>query len=142
MSNEWCQNKKCPTKKNQSQIRGNKGNKYYQSNKSNSYYGYWCSMSCRDAWFNEHKETCMTAVGFIPKQTIGVEDAWYVQYNYTWGNGEQHDHYHLCNKLRGVKHAITQQQAQTPEQIANNYHWSTIDDIQARELAVQLGLAS
>ena len=142
MSNEWCQNKKCPTKKTNSQIRGNKGNKYYQSNKAVPYYGYWCSMGCRDAWFNEHKETCMTAVGFIPKQTIGIEDAWYVEYNYTWGNGEQHDHYRLCNKLRGVKHSITQQQAQTPEQIAQNYSWQTIDDIEARELAVQLGLAS
>ena len=45
----------------------------------------------------------MTAVGEIDKQTIGVEDAWYVEYNYSWGSGEQHDHYHLCNKLRGVK---------------------------------------
>ena len=31
---EWCQNKKCPDKKNQDQIRGTKGNKYYQSNKA------------------------------------------------------------------------------------------------------------
>ena len=30
---EWCQNKKCPEKKNQNQIRGSKGAKYYQSNK-------------------------------------------------------------------------------------------------------------
>jgi hypothetical protein len=33
---EWCQNKKCPEKKNQNQIRGSKGAKYYQSNKSSS----------------------------------------------------------------------------------------------------------
>tara|TARA_Y100000310_G_scaffold127392_1_gene126553 strand:+ start:598 stop:750 length:153 start_codon:yes stop_codon:yes gene_type:complete len=32
----WCQNKKCPERKNQNQIRGNKGNKYYQSNKASS----------------------------------------------------------------------------------------------------------
>ena len=34
---EWCQNKKCPDneKKNSDyQIRGSKGNKYYQSNKA------------------------------------------------------------------------------------------------------------
>jgi hypothetical protein len=34
MSSEWCQNKKCPDKKNQNQIRGIKGHKYYQSNKA------------------------------------------------------------------------------------------------------------
>ncbi len=35
---EWCQNKECCYKRNQNQIRGSKGNKYYQSNKVNSYY--------------------------------------------------------------------------------------------------------
>ena len=87
---EWCQNKKCPEKKNQNQIRGSKGAKYYQSNKHNNYYQYWCSMGCRDAWFNEHKDTCMNAVGFIDKQILPLEDAWYVQtyweYNHERGS--------------------------------------------------------
>ena len=68
---EWCQNKKCPQKKTQSQIRGNKGSKYYQSNKASSYYGgYWCSLRCREAWFQEHENTCITAVGLIDKQIL------------------------------------------------------------------------
>ena len=78
---EWCQNKKCPEKKNQNQIRGSKGAKYYQSNKAN-WYVHWCSMGCREQWFNEHKETCMNAVGFIDKQILSLEDAWYVEYKY------------------------------------------------------------
>ena len=45
---EWCQNKKCPEKKNKNQIRGSKGAKYYQSYKAQSYLGYWCSNWCRD----------------------------------------------------------------------------------------------
>ena len=28
---KWCQNPKCPEKKNSNQIRGSKGSKYYQS---------------------------------------------------------------------------------------------------------------
>ena len=72
---EWCQNKKCPEKKNQNQIRGSKGNKYYQSNKANRYYKYWCSMGCREQWWKEHKDTCMNAVGFIDKQVLPLEDA-------------------------------------------------------------------
>ena len=138
----WCQNKKCPERKNQNQIRGNKGNKYYQSNKANSYYVHWCSETCRKQWFSDNADVCLRAVGEIDKQTIGIEDAWYVSYDYSWGSGEQHDHYHLCNKLRGVKHSITQQQAQTSEQIAENYSWQTIDSTQAKELAITLGLAS
>ena len=138
---EWCQNKKCPQKKTQSQIRGNKGNKYYQSNKASGYYGYWCSMGCRDVWWNEHKDTCMTAVGFIDKQMLPLDDAWYVEYKYDWRE-EIQNRYHLINRLKGIDQHIPQHQAQTPEQISDGHSWHTIDDEQAKELAVTLGLAS
>ena len=138
---EWCQNKKCPEKRNQNQIRGSKGAKYYQSNKHNNCYQYWCSMGCRDTWFNEHKDTCMNAVGFIDKQILPLEDAWYVEYRYDWRE-EHQNRYHLINKLKGIDQVITQQQAQTEEQINANHNWYTIDTAQAKELAITLGLAS
>ena len=138
---EWCQNKKCPEKKTQSQIRGSKGAKYYQSNKANTYIGYWCSNGCRDTWWQDHKESCMNAVGFIDKQILPLDDAWYVEYRYDWRE-ECENRYHLINKLKGVDQHITRQQAQTPEQIADDHSWQTIDDTQAKELAITLGLAS
>ena len=141
MSSKWCQNKKCPEKKTQGQIRGSKGAKYYQSNKSSSYYFHWCSMGCREEWWNEHANTCMQAVGFIDKQIIPLEDAWFVEYRYDW-RAEQQDRYHLVNKRKGVNQTITREQAQTPEQIAEDHNWLTIDDTQAKELAIQLSLAS
>ena len=141
MSSEWCQNKKCPEKKNHNQIRGSKGAKYYQSNKISTWLGYWCSNGCRDTWFNDNRNTCMQAVGFIDKQVIHLEDAWYVEYRYDYSS-QQQDRYHLRNLLKGVDQNITQQQAQTPEQIQNNNYWDTIDDTQAKELAIQLSLAS
>ena len=136
---EWCQNKKCPDKKNQGQIRGSKGAKYYQSYKMSKYYFPCCSMRCREQWFDEHKNTLMQAVGYIDKQILPLDDAWYVEYN--WGYSSQ-PHYMLINKLKGVKQTITKEQAQTPEQIAEDHSWLTIDDTQAKELAIQLGLAS
>jgi len=138
---EWCQNKKCPQKKNQNQIRGSKGAKYYQSNKASGYYKHWCSMGCRETWFQEHSDTCMNAVGFIDKQILPLEDAWYVEYRYDWRE-ESHNRYHLINKLKGISRVITKQQAQTPEDIAEDRTWITINDTQARELAITLGLAS
>ena len=140
---EWCQNKKCPDKKTQNQIRGTKGNKYYQSNKASGYYGHWCSMGCRETWFNDHKETCMNAVGFIDKQVLPLDDAWYVEYQYNWNSDTQtHDpQYYIRNKNRGVRQTITREQAQRPEDIARNWDYRVIDDTQARELAEQLGLA-
>jgi hypothetical protein len=139
---EWCQNKKCPQKKNQNQIRGSKGAKYYQSNKASGYYEHWCSMGCRETWFQEHKDTCMNAVGFIDKQILPLDDAWYVEYKYGY-NLDESNRYRLINKLKGIDRVITKQQAQTPEQQAEEYgDWQTIDNTQARELAIQLGLAS
>ena len=136
----WCQNKKCPEKKTQGQIRGSKGAKYYQSNKANGY-GHWCSMGCREEWWDEHKDTCIQAVGFIDKQIIPLENAWFVEYRYDW-RAEEQNRYHLVNKLKGVDHTITREQAQTPEQIADGHSWLTVGDTQAKELAVTLGLAS
>ena len=138
---EWCQNKKCPEKRNQNQIRGSKGAKYYQSNKSASYYFYWCSMGCRDQWWNEHKDTCTNAVGFIDKQILPLEDAWYVEYKYDWRE-ESQNRYHLINKLKGVDQPITREQAQSPEDIANGHNWNVISQADARELAIELSLAS
>ena len=138
---EWCQNKKCPEKKNQNQIRGSKGAKYYQSNKSSGYYEYWCSMGCRDAWWIEHKNTCIQAVGFIDKQVINLADAWYVEYRYDYRE-EMQNRYHLKNILKGVDQPITREQAQSPEDIANGHNWNVISQEDARELAIELSLAS
>ena len=141
---EWCQNKKCPEKRNQGQIRGSKGAKYYQSNKANTYIGYWCSNGCREQWWNEHRDTCMNAVGFIDKQVLPLDDAWFVEYDYNWNSDTQtHDPlYYIRNKNRGVRQTITREQAQSPEDIARDWCYRTINDTEARELAVQLGLAS
>ena len=138
----WCQNKKCPDKKNKNQIRGSKGAKYYQSNKAYTYLGYWCSNGCREQWWNEHKDTCMNAVGFIDKQVLPLDDAWFVQADYTWNSGDCNYLYYIINKNRGIKQQITREQAQSPEDIAREWDYRTIDDTQARELAIQLGLAS
>tara|TARA_R100000152_G_C6747901_1_gene171469 strand:+ start:65 stop:493 length:429 start_codon:yes stop_codon:yes gene_type:complete len=140
---EWCQNKKCPQKKNQNQMRGSKGAKYYQSNKASQYYEHWCSMGCREEWWKEHADTCMNAVGFIDKQVLLLSDAWYVEFSYSWRNQSNQDQYYLINKLKGVKQVITKQQAQTKEQQAREYGANqTIDTTQAKELAITLGLAS
>ena len=141
---EWCQNKKCPDKKTQTQIRGTKGNKYYQSNKAYGYYGHWCSMGCREEWWREHKDICMNAVGFIDKQVLSLNDAWFVEYQYNWNSDtqEHNPQYYIRNKNRGVKQPILREQAQSPEDIQRGYDYVVIGDTQARELAIELGLAS
>ena len=136
---EWCQNKKCPEKRTQGQIRGTKGNKYYQSNKASGYYDHWCSMGCREQWWNEHKTTCINAVGFIGKQTMPIEDAWIVKtsWNYSSERGSYRE-FKLENKLMGVYQSITREQALKPN---TDNDWDTINNPEAKELAIQLGLS-
>ena len=140
---EWCQNKKCPEKKNQNQIRGSKGAKYYQSNKSSSYYyDIGCSQGCFWDWFKQNETAIKNAVPHIPKQILPLDDAWYVEYKYGY-NLDESNRYHLINRLKGINRVITKQQAQTPEQQAEEYgRYQTIDDTQAKELAITLGLSS
>ena len=140
---EWCQNKKCPERKNQNQIRGNKGSKYYQSNKASEYYyGLFCSQMCTNQWLSANSGTITNHYPEIEKQIISVENAWYVQAHYSWDREGNHYNYYLYNKLQGVKRLITREQAQTPEQISNQYGWCTIDNEQAKQLAITLSLAS
>ena len=143
----WCQNPKCPDKKTSGQIRGNKGNKWYQSNRVGRY-GYgggnFCTLHCHDQWSNEYMSQAIDALNVRIHEPVKVylDDAWYVTYHYSWSSGDN-GHYELRNKLKGVRQTITREQAQTEEQQTQQYgHYNTIDDTQARELAVQLGLAS
>ena len=141
---EWCQNKRCPEKKNQNQIRGSKGAKYYQSNKASEYYyDRFCSQSCFYSWFHINQDEIFRTIGTVDKQVLPLDDAWFVEYQYNWNSDEQEHRplYYLRNKNMGIKQLITQQQAQTQENIERDWNHITIDDSQARELAVELGLA-
>ena len=85
----------------------------------------------------------MNAVGTIDKQTIGVDDAWEFKHEHNYNsNSENEDMYFLTNRLKGVHHVITREQAQTPDQIRQDYGWYTRGDSEAKPLAIQLGLAS
>jgi hypothetical protein len=97
-----------------------------------------------DQWFNVHWQTCLNAVGEIDKQVLPLDDAWFVEYQYNWNSyGQANDPlYFIRNKNRNIKQPITREQAQSPEDIERDWCHTTIDDTQAKELAIQLGLAS
>ena len=138
---EWCQNKECCYKRTQNQMRGSKGNKYYQSNKAHKYYyDMFCSQGCFHNYFNENLPAIKNAVGEIGKQTIGVDDAW--EFKSEYNTVSEGNSYFLVNRLQGVYQVITREQAQTPEDIRQDYGWSTRPDSEAKPLAIQLGLAS
>ncbi len=139
---KWWQNPKCPEKKNSNQIRGSKGYKYYQSNKANGYgNGNFCTLGCYDEWSNIYLDRAIDAIGarITEPVKINMENAWYVEYNSNYRNGDWHYFYLLVNNLFNVRHPITRLQA-----TGNNRdsYSPTIPSAQAKELAKQLGLTN
>ena len=141
---KWCQNPKCPEKKNSNQIRGIKGKKYYQSNKACGYgNGNFCTLRCYDEWSNIYLDRAINAIGVRITEPVKVnmENAWYVVYDCSWNSDrQQRDHYYLLrNQLLGVSHSITRLQA-----TGNNRddYCPTISSAQAKVLAEQLGLTN
>jgi hypothetical protein len=141
---KWCQNPKCPEKKNSNQIRGIKGSKYYQSNRANGYgNGNFCTLGCYDEWSNIYLDRAIDTIGvrITEPVKVGMENAWLIdaEYQYSSGYGDSHWLYFLVNKLYNVRHPITKQQASIHP---NEEYSPRLTSAQAKVLAEQLGLTS
>ena len=142
---QWCQNPKCPEKKNSNQIRGSKGSKYYQSNKANGYgSGNFCTQGCYDSWSNVYLDRAIDAIGVRITEPIKVNmaNSWEVDSVYNYNPEREGNYiYFLVNRLQNIRHPITKQQATNPE--ANSLYWNNkLTSAQAKVLAEQLGLTS
>jgi len=144
---KWCQNPKCPEKKNTNQIRGSKGSKYYISNKANGYgNGNFCTLGCYDAWSDVYLDRAIDAIGVRINEPVKVsmENAWLIDqtYNYNANDSDSRWYYFLVNKLFNIRQPITPRQALNVEPDPDGYNgWhDTKTSAQAKELAQQLGL--
>jgi len=142
---KWCQNPKCPEKKNSNQIRGSKGSKYYQSNPANGYgSGNFCTQGCADAWSNIYLDRAIDAIGVRITEPVKVdmENAWLIDSDFQ--HAESRWIYFLVNKLYNVRHPITKQQALVNAPTSDDYYsyHQMITSAQAKELAQQLGLTN
>ena len=142
-SQKWCQNPKCPEKKNSNQIRGSKGSKYYQSNKANGYgSGNFCTLGCQTEWDNAYMDRAIDALGIRITEPIKInmENAWKVHSVYSYNPERDSSYlYFLVNKLQNIRHPITTLQATGNN---NNDYSPTITSAQAKVLAEQLGLTN
>ena len=114
---KWCQNSRCPEKKNSNQIRGTKGKKFYQSNKANGYgNGNFCTLGCYDSWASQCMDSAIDGtlrnVRIVEPVKLPMESAWSKNYNYSWNNNsnDRNDYHYLENKLMGIRIPITEQQ--------------------------------
>ena len=106
---KYCQGTRCHEYKTKDRIRGMKGDKHYETRKNKSFYnGEFCSVMCRDDWFNDFGKRAVDHFGRIhePKR-IGCDGAWYK--DYVWSSGQNYNHFFI-NDLLGQRIPITQQQ--------------------------------
>ena len=141
---KWCQNPKCPEKKNSNQIRGMKGEKYYQSNRANGYgNGNFCTLGCQTEWDSIYMDRAIDALNIRITEPVKVdmENAWAIdaEWQFRGTNEDNRYIYFLVNDLYNIRHPITRLQA-----TGNNRddYSPTIPSAQAKELAQQLGLTN
>jgi hypothetical protein len=112
---KYCQGTKCHEYKTKDRIRGSKGDKHYETRKNKSFYnGEFCSMMCRDDWYNEFGKRAIDHFGRIyePKRT-DASGAWYKSYNWVRQDSNRTVYNHFfVNDLLGQRILITEQQYQ------------------------------
>ena len=105
----YCQGPKCHEYKTKDRIRGHKGDKHYETRKNRHFYNdEFCSIMCRDDWFNDFGKRAIDHFGRThePKRT-DASGAWYKTYDWR-GNGR--DIHYIVNDLLGERRPITQAQ--------------------------------
>ena len=103
---KYCQGTMCHEYKTKDRIRGQKGDKHYETRKGILYHGEFCSMRCQDDWLTKFAARAIDHFGRIhqPKRT-DCDNAWYKSYD--WRNGTNH---YFVNDLLGDRIPITQAQ--------------------------------
>jgi len=104
----YCQGTQCHEYKTKDRIRGQKGDKHYQTRKGNLYHGEFCSMRCQDDWLTKFAARAVDHFGRIhePKRT-SASGAWYKAYD--WRSNGRSIHF-IVNDLLGERRPITEQQ--------------------------------
>ena len=133
---KWCQNPRCPEKKNSNQIRGTKGKKFYQSNTTGRYSygnGNFCTLRCYNEWSDQYIDRAIDNLGIriVEAVKLPMESAWSKGYDYHWNNTDnaRNDDHYLENKLMGIRIPITEDQ----------YNSISYSNDECRNLANQIG---
>ena len=112
---KWCQNPRCPEKKNSNQIRGTKGKKFYQSNATGRYSygnGNFCTLRCYNEWSNQYLDRAIDNLGIriVDPIKLPMESAWSKGYHWEYNNDNHIYQHYIQNKLMGIKIPITEHQ--------------------------------
>ena len=105
---KYCQGPSCHEYKTKDRIRGQKGDKHYETRKRSSfYYGQdnFCSLNCQNDWFRKFGNNAIDHFGRLHEaKRVGCDSAWYK--HRTW-RGYDNSDYHIINDLLGERRPIS-----------------------------------
>ena len=114
MSNlKFCQGPDCHTYYTQDRLKGQKGNKTYQTRRRSSFYyggGNFCDQRCMYDWFGKFGDQAVNHFGRTTEaKHLTEENAWDKRYDWRSSPDESHRHY-IINKITREQRPITEQQ--------------------------------
>jgi len=112
MSLKYCQGTSCHQYTTKDRLRGNKGNKTFQTRRRTSFYygkGNFCSLNCQNDWFNDFGNKAIDHFGRLtePKH-LTEENAWVKDYDYRGGMNDRS--FYFVNKITKEQRPLTQEQ--------------------------------
>jgi len=115
MSNlKFCQGTKCHTYHTQDRLKGQQGNKTYQTRRrSTFYYGgnNFCSFNCQNDWFNDFGDRAIDHFGRLNEaKHLTEHNAWVKDYDWRGGSDDRTHLYYYLNKITTERRTITEEQ--------------------------------
>ena len=113
MSNlKFCQGTKCHTYHTQDRLKGQQGNKTYQTRRRSSfYYGNdnFCSVNCYNDWFKDFGDRAIDHFGRLTEaKHLTEQNAWYRSID--WDSDYENRQYVYRNAITKEQRPITEQQ--------------------------------
>ena len=109
---KYCQNPDCHTYTTQDRLKGQKGNKTYQTRRrSNFYYGRgnFCDRRCMEDWVAQYVEQALDHFGRTTEaKHLTEENAWIKDYD--WRSDDEQNRYYFINGITREQRIITREQ--------------------------------
>ena len=114
MSLKYCQGTSCHQYTTKDRLRGNKGNKTFQTRRRTSFYyggSNFCSLNCQNDWFETYGNRAIDHFGRLTEPKHLTEDnAWIKDYDYRGGWSNENRTYVYRNAVTKEQRPLTEQQ--------------------------------
>ena len=112
---KFCQGPECHQHQTQDRLKGQKGNKTYQTRRRSSFYygsGNFCSLWCQTQWFEKFGNQAIDHFGRLtePKR-LTEHNAWYKDSDYNWrATDNQYSNWRFVNSITKEQRPLTEDQ--------------------------------